>query len=266
MLNGGVLKKRKKKIYFFSFLVFILLLACIYFIWLNGSNYKIKSRVDTVKEYNSPFDTSIVGWLQVQGTNIDYPVVYNSSTFSVNTITEDDFVWTNVDNKKITNRVFIVGHNIQNVSKNPLITDESHVRFEQLLSYIYYDFVKDNKYIQYTINDHDYLYKIFSISFVKNNTLEYGFNSYSKKKLKKYINQSLKDSYFKFDIDVDESDKIITLVTCTRMFGNTSEYTFKIDARMVRNDEKTSNYEVTKKSNYNEILDIMEGEKKNEKA
>lgn len=261
--------EKQKKIFIFSF--FVLGVVCIlisgsYFIYKHFFGYKIDDRVEQIKENKNKFDTSIVGWLKVQGTNIDYPVVYNSDDFSVNSFLENDFLWTNEDNKNITNRVFIVGHNILNVSKNPIIGDENHSRFEQLMSYIYYDFVEDNKYIQYTINGKNYLYKIFSISFVKDNTLEYGMNSYSKDELKLYIDQSLKDSYFKFDIDVDKNDNIITLVTCTRMFGNTSKYTFKIDARMVRDGEGTSNYEVTKKNNYNEILEIMEGDVENEEV
>lgn len=274
MKNSVYVKKKKcskkqKKIFIFYF--FVLGVICIlvsggYFVYKHFSGYKIDNRVEQIKQSKDKFNTSIVGWLKVQGTNIDYPVVYNSNDFSVNSFTENNFVWTNENNKDITNRVFIVGHNILNVSKNPIVGDENHSRFEQLMSYIYYDFVEDNKYIQYTINGKNYLYKIFSVSFVKDNTLDYGTNSYSKSELKSYINQSLKDSYFKFDIDVSENDNIITLVTCTRMFGSTSKYTFKIDARMVRDGEATTNYEVTKKSNYDEILEIMEGDVENEEV
>ena len=42
---------------------------------------------------------------------------------------------------------------MKNVSSQPLIGDKNQGRFEQLMAYIYYDFVKENKYIQYTINN-----------------------------------------------------------------------------------------------------------------
>ncbi len=219
--------------------------------------YEIKERTNKINNYNKTHEeTNAVGWIRVQGTNIDYPVIYASSSVDVSKITED-FTWVldNVD--ELTNYTYILGHNIRNVSSNPLITDKSHTRFEQLPSFLYLDFAEKNKYIQYSIDGKDYLFKIFSTSFVKHTDQKTETENMKQEELKEYINKSLKDSYFDFDVDVDENDKIITLATCTRFYGPTTEYMYKIDARLVRDNEKIKNYKVEENDNYKAIKKIM---------
>lgn len=226
--------------------------------------YKVKERTENITKYNKTHEqTKAIAWIRVQGTNIDYPVIYSDGTVDISTIT-DDFTWMLDDANKITNKIFILGHNIRNVSSKPLITDKNHTRFEQLPSFMYLDFAEKNKYIQYTIDGKDYLYKIFSVSIVEDKELSYKSSDLDKNDLKEYINKSLKESYYDFDVDVDENDNIITLATCTRFYGATSKYTYKIDARMVRDKEKVENYKVKENNNYKAIKKIMEGGDENE--
>lgn len=231
----------------------------------NKPYYMKKSRVENVSEYakaNPNFTT--LGWIRVQGTNIDYPVIYGNG-LDFNELL-DDFTWTEDEEKKLTNRVFILGHNIRNVSSNPLIADKNQSRFEQLPSFTYLEFAEKNKYIQYTIDGKDYLYKIFSVSIVNDNELDHSTRDFSKTELKEYIDQSLKDSFYDFDISVDENDNIITLITCTRFYGRVNHYSFKIDARMVRDKEKIKNYSVKENSNYKKIEETMRAGEESAKA
>lgn len=260
-------KQKQRTVLLFVGGVALLCLVGAIFFYLMHDYYSVESRVEKMKEYAKK-DTenySTVGWLRVQGTNIDYPVIYAPGyDFSSKT---DDFLWTEANEDKLLNKVSISGHNILNLSANPLVANKNHKRFEQLMSFLYYDFVKENKYIQYTFQGKEYVYKIFSVSFADFDELDlFATKDYSKKELNKYIQQSLKESFFKFDIDVNSSDKIISLDTCTRMFGSNSNKQFRVDARLVRDNELKTNYSVSKKSNYKEILDIMEGGEENEKA
>ena len=84
--------------------------------------------------------------------------------------------------------------------------------------------------------------------------------------MNEYIEQSLEDSIFKFDIDVNENDKILSLVTCTRMYGRYNDIEFKVDARLVRRGELKLNYDVSATEKYQEVKDIMEGGENNGKA
>jgi len=167
-------KKKDKKI---SWWIFPLLLL-ITIIGVGGYKawkylqpvYKIESRINNVEKEAKKRKELVMGWIKVQGTNIDYPII-SSSDINVSTVLYD-FAWTNNrDNKKLGNREILFGHNILNVSSKPLINNKYHRRFEQLMSFVYSDFAKENQYIQYTFNGNDYLYKIFAVSFIKNNEL-----------------------------------------------------------------------------------------------
>lgn len=83
--------------------------------------------------------------------------------------------------------------------------------------------------------------------------------------MREYLDKSIDESIFDFDIDVNEGDKILSLVTCTRMFGHYNDIEFRVDARLVRNGELKSNYDVQKSKNYHEIEEIMKGGENDEK-
>ena len=187
-------KKLKKKYLLFCFLailfisLILLLSFSIFKIFNFQSFYKKESRVTNISENKKEDNENkkTVGWIRVQGTNIDYPVIYAPGyDFSYET---SDFAWTEVDFKNLNNVIFISGHNIKNQSANPSITSPYHNRFEQLMSFTYSKFVEDNKYIQYTFNGDDYIYKIFSVSYVDNLNLDiYNDSEYSKDEMNSFI-------------------------------------------------------------------------------
>ncbi len=229
------------------------------------TSYKVTPRTQKITEETKKRSEEVIGWIKVQGTNIDYPVIYNSEDVDIEREI-GDFAWMNTKIDKLTNRPIIYGHNLRNISSHPDITNKGHTRFEQLLSFLYPSFVKNNKYIQFTIDGKDYVYKIFSISIAEIKDINIDMSSLTKKEMKEYIAKSKKDSYFKFNVDVDTNDGIITLVTCTRFFGPNTGYDFKIDARLVRNGEMLSNYGFKEKNNYKTIDKILKGDEANEKA
>lgn len=262
-------KKNKEKIITIVGTIIILLLLIVSFLYLISillpvtKEYEIEPRSEQINIYKEKMNQyDVDGWLKVQGTNIDYPVIHDNGKIDINNLV-DDFVWELEKTEELLPRTVILGHNIRNVSSRPLITDSTHTRFEQLMSFIYDDFAKENQYIQYTKNGHDYIYQIFSITFIEEgNLILTGY--LTKEELKEYIDKSLKDSYFKYDIEVDENDNIITLITCTRFFEGTTSYRFKIDGKLLKKDEKAINTEVTVKDNYKEIENIMKGGDLNE--
>lgn len=219
--------------------------------------YKIKDRTKDVKEFKGASKENAISWIRVQGTNIDLPVVYYYDS-DVSDATYD-IAWSFVNDKKIADKTTIFSHNILNVSKKPQIANKNHKRFEQLLSYIYIDFVKENKYIQYTINGENYLYKIYGISFQKSDDLIYKKSKLSKKEKNKYIKDTKNKSFFDFKVDVNDKDKLLTLVTCTRFYGERIDYSFVVDARLVRKHEMVGNYKVIENKKYKKIKKIMNG-------
>ena len=267
-------KKKKKKsnkkidknliIYALCFVLVILVFMFgfyLYGVFKSNSNYfTVESRVDKVKSaQNSDNEISkTVGWIKVQGTNIDYPIYYAPGT-DLGAVT-GDFAWTEADFKDLNNIIYVSGHNIKNLSSKPLIADENHTRFEQLMSFTYYDFAKDNQYIQYTFNGVDYVYKIFSVSYESYLHLDnYNVERYSKERMKEYISSVKEKSLYDYNVDVNESDNIIVLDTCTRMFKDDKYVHLRVAGRLVKDNEKLSKSKVVTNKNYEDIKKIVEG-------
>lgn len=271
-------KKTKKKITFksfglltlcFVFVVFLVVFAFTKVIFKNDY-YKVVSRTDKVKttkvDYpDDPLET--VGWIQVQGTNIDYPVVFKD-TIEAFPGEISKYGWlTNYDNK-FTNHMRISGHNLFNLSSTPKMESKLYERFESLMSFVYYDFAKDNKYIQFTYDGKEYVYKIFSTAFISNST-KYDFpvsNEYSSKEMDEYIKVLKKNSIYDYDVDVNKNDKIISVITCTRFFGLDDNLDFRIVGRLVRENEKLNNYSVKKNKNYEKVEKKLKGDEEDVEA
>lgn len=231
--------------------------------------YSLDSRVENVKKEikKDQGDYQTIGWLKVQGTNIDTPIIgYNKLDEEVQ-VDKENYLWNIINEKKLYNKVNIMGHNILNLSSTPRIGDSNFSRFDELMSFVYVDFVKDNKYIQYTIDGKDYIYKVFAVYFdYQYNLNQYHEGDYSKKELAEYLTDIKKMSIYDFDVDVNSDDKIISLVTCTRMFGVDSNQDLIVSARLVHKNENYTNYEVVENKNYKKIKKILKGDEVNDDA
>lgn len=227
-------------------------------------NFKLDSRVENVKKLgkikNSSFET--VGWLRIEGTEIDVPILYTDNDTEDFPVEVEKFVWTDNVSKDFTRQINIAGHNIFNLSKHPKINAKTFTRFEQLMAFMYYDFAKNNEYIQLTWKDKDYIYKIFYVGFVDSISAAHitSYQDASDDSIKLEEEVLEKSSFYNYDVDVNEKDKIITLTTCTRFYGVNSSKEFFVVGRMLREDEKIEHYKVTKNSNYNEIEKILKGD------
>lgn len=199
---------------------------------------------------------NIIGWIEVQGTNIDYPIMKNKSVSGISSAEDLEHLWLSNQYIEGSNRKAIYGHNILNVSSEPLIANPKHSRFEQLLSFTDYDFAKNNLYIQYTHDDKEEIYMIYAVSF-QYNAIEMGY-SYNDEDAENYIEKAKNDSIFDYDIDVNSDDEIIALITCTRYYGNTSRNQFRVDARKIRENENITKYKVEKNKNYDIIKEDRE--------
>lgn len=234
--------------------------------------YKIDSRLKEIKKEkkNDKAGYETVAWLRVQGTNIDAPIIiYNNDegTSAVDYIDKEDYLWNENPNPKLFNKVSILGHNILNLSAKPEIGMEYFSRFDDLMSFIYTDFVKENKYVQYTIDGKDYMYKIFGVYFEEQFELDlYNETDYTKEQMKAFLKIVEKETLFDFDVEVNENDKVISLVTCTRMFGKDDSREFVVVARQVREDESLINYDVEETNNYKDIKAMLKGDDSDEEV
>lgn len=230
---------------------------------VDGATFKTVDRVKHIKkEKKKEKDAkgyATIGWLRVQGTNIDAPIIKYDSMEGMEEVNKEDFLWNEYPEEKIQKRVNIQGHNILNLSAKPEVGLDYFTRFENLMSFVYIDFAKENQYIQYTVDGENYLYQIFAVYFDEVYNLDlYNPDEYSDEEVEEFIQRSLDKSLYKYDVEVNKNEKVISLITCTRMYGNDKKQ-FLVVGKMIDNDSKTTNYEVKENPNYKEVKKLMKG-------
>ena len=255
-------KKQRQVILLVSLVALIILLfvimLCEIFV-THKDFYEMESRVSNVAlaqdSNNDNYQTA--GWLKVQGTNLDLPVLTGIDNDIDFPVEMEKYVW-NVGNKRgFQKKIDIMGHNIFNLSSSPKLTSDSFNRFEELMGFVYYDFAKDNKYFQITIDGKDYLYKIFSVDFIDAVDVDmFPSGDYTRDDIQYQLDLFKKNTIYDYDVDVNEDDSFASLITCTRFFG-TEEY---ID----RSNEKIKDYDIKKTKNYAKVEKVLKGDDDND--
>lgn len=270
-------KKEIKKIKHKAILIICLMFAVViglvillvFRIINNSTNYyKIDSRIEEMKNIEQIKDTGFktIGWLKIQGTDIDLPIVYSDNKSEAFPVELESFGWARKKFDKNSTYYDITGHNIFNLSSTPKIKSDMFNRFEQLMAFVYYDFAKENEYIQLSVEDKDYIFKIFSTGFIDKGTTSFfpTKSDASKNDIKRLIETFKENSLYEYDIDVNANDKIISLSTCTRFNGTNTDVEYYVVGRLIRDDENINHYKVTKNKGYKSIEKKLKGDESNE--
>jgi hypothetical protein len=147
------------------------------------------------------------------------------------------------------------------IGDNPSIDAD----FEELMNFVYYDFAKENQFIQLHIDGEEYVYQIFSVNFLKPfDVNNFARNGYEKEDMKEFLNVLNKGNLYDHNIDVNEDDKFISLYTCTKFYGKEINSNLVVTGRLLRKGEKIKLSTIEKTEKYDEIADIMKGGEENE--
>lgn len=173
-------------------------------------NYVNSANEEELKSINSDYKM----WIQIENTNINYPVVQSSDNdyyLKHNFRKESNISGTvfvesanDIDNDK---NIILYGHNMRNGTMFNNITNYKEESF----------FNEDNK-INIIINNTLYEYEVFSV-YVKNVSevnLAIGFAS--EDEFINYAYNEAEESLYKKDVDFSAEDNLITLVTCSYEF------------------------------------------------
>ncbi|MDY3249410.1 MAG: class B sortase [Candidatus Choladocola sp.] len=157
-------------------------------------------------------NSDVVGWLKIRALDISYPLVqgedndyYLHRTFEKT----DNFagcLFVNCDNKSdfTDQNTIIYGHNMKNGSM-----------FGKLKNFQEEETFEKSKYFWIFTPDLIYQYRIFSACVVNKTGLTYQ-TSYTNSEFQSLINYVYPNSVVKnSDVQVSESDRIVTLSTCT---------------------------------------------------
>ena len=194
---------------------------------------KVKEENDYTKEYSKvltelkKINNETVGWLKVNNTNVDYPVVkhsdnnyYLNHSFSQK-VNQNGWLFADYRNKinPIDMNTIIYGHNDGNIMFGSL---------RKVLDKSWYS-NQSNQIITFDTGNGSSKWKIFSIytEEVSNDYLVVNFETtdgYSS-----FLNKLTKKSIYNFNNPVSPNDKILTLSTCY----NNSDYRLVIHAKRI---------------------------------
>ena len=174
------------------------------------------TKIKKLQEENS----DIVGWIEVEGTNINYPVLQgedNEYYLTHNYKKEKSqkgsiFLSKDYDLKLPSDNLLIYGHN--------LISGQM---FNNLLKYKDREFYEKHPNIRFTTAKEDFKFEIFSVFYSKvflkseeNVFRYYNFvTAKSEKDYNNFVENAKKASIYDTNKEAEYGDRLITLVTCS---------------------------------------------------
>ena len=261
--------KRYNILLIIALVVLMLLLGTLMVVQMFGGRayYRAESRLDQIHEAqeSDSDDHETIGWVRVQGTNIDYPVFGILSEDFDYPVTVNSFTWSLSYDSDFHDAMIIYGHNIMNLGPNPRLHDEAFTRMEELMGFVYYDFAQENQFMQLSMNGENYIYKIYAVSFLDSVELDaYPKGDFSKEVKATYMNEILDNSIYDYEVDVKEDDKILSVVTCTKFFKDGESYDFIVTGRLVREGEHVTPSTLHRNKNYERVNEMLKGAEDNE--
>lgn len=153
------------------------------------------------------------GWIQVLGTNINYPFVQSK---------DNKYYLTRSFDKKYTDAGWVFldyRNNIDNLSKNNIIY--AHARkdktmfgtLKNTLKKDWYD-NKNNHIIKISTEKENTLWQVFSIYHIETENYYIQTNFNNDKEFKEFANKLKKRSVYYFNANISEKDTLLTLSTC----------------------------------------------------
>ena len=180
----------------------------------------------------------IIGWLEIEGTNINYPVLQ----------ADDNDYYIDHNYKKewsATGSLFLdKDFDLINGSDNYLIyghRNKTGIMFEDLIKYAKEDFYKTHNRIKFTTLNEDAEYVIISIFYsrvyYKNETNVFRYynfvNAQNENDYNNYVSNAKKMSIYKIDESAKYGDQLLTLSTCEYSQNNGR---FVVVAKKINND------------------------------
>ncbi len=164
-------------------------------------------------------NNEIIGWLEIEDTNINLPVCQT---------TDNDFYLThNYKKEKSKGGSLFLDKNFDliNGSSNYLIYGHRNTQglmFEDLLKYSKEDFYNNHKTIKFTTNKDDSIYEIMSVFYSRvyykneKNVFRYYYfvNANNEEEYNDFVNNCKKSSIYDTGVTANYGDQLLTLSTC----------------------------------------------------
>lgn len=203
-------------------------------------------KVSELKKQNS--DT--IGWLRVQDTRINDPVLFETETKNTYYLRRNFNKEFDFNGSYYADYRSNFGTGLSNeLARNTVIYGHSHdddpdaTQFSQLKKYRDFEFAKSHPYLYFSTDKEDMAFEIFAV-FDAHVNFPYVHSVPTQGYTVPSILQAIRGaSIYNYDVAVSETDKILTLSTCTYTVDGkpyqpaTTEYRFVIMGRLVPKEE-----------------------------
>ncbi len=155
----------------------------------------------------------VIGWLYVEGTEINYPILFSGD--------DSTYLHTNLDHEQVkAGSIFLEGLNLPNWSDSHNIIYGHNMRNLSMFGSLKFyktedDYYDDHMYFQIVTSEGRERYEIFSYFDTEAASWVYTVPYYDNEEFSDYIAQLKKHSYRSIDKEVKSSDKVVTLSTCS---------------------------------------------------
>ena len=164
-------------------------------------------------------NSEIVGWLEIEGTNINYPVLQG--------INNDYYLTHNYKHEKVSGGSLFLdkAYDFSIPSSNLLIyghRNKKGLLFEDLIKYKDEEFYKEHTTIKFTTAEEEAVYEIISAFnsrvYYQNekNVFRYYFfvNAENREEYEEFVNNSKKASLYETGVTAEYGEQLLTLSTC----------------------------------------------------
>ena len=161
----------------------------------------------------------IIGWLEIEGTSINYPVCQT---------TDNDYYLTHNYKKEESSSGSLFldkGFDLINGSSNYLIyghRNKQGIMFEDLIKYVKESFYNEHKIIKFTTTSEDKKYEILSVFYsrvyykTEQNVFRYYYfvNAENEGEYNEFVNNAKKASIYNTGVTAKFGEQLLTLSTC----------------------------------------------------
>lgn len=217
-------------------------------------NADLRPRIASAKILND----ETVGWLRIEGTNMNFAVVqsllnngyYTSKGYDKN-YSYYGVIWAAFNNlfgsrDELSKNTVLFGHNWKNIYASPRVGSESDIMLEQLAAYCYTDYATEHPIINFSIQSEELNWVVVSAFYTEdywadaNSHLDFDYvdPDLTNEQTQLFIDEITKRSEYTSDIELSVEDKFLTISTCTRAKGNTDRQRFVVVAKLLGADEE----------------------------
>lgn len=198
----------------------------------NTSNYKV-TYLNVNLNYYINQNKETVGWIKIDNTKINYPILqHTDNTYYLehdfyNTKTSIGWIYADYRNdfETFDNNTIIYGHNLVD-----------QYMFGILPTFLEKSWLNKNEqhYIKISTNTTNSIWQIFSVYKIEPTTDYLQTNFYSLETYQSFIDTIVNRSIYDLNVDIDSTDKILTLSTC----DNTGKKRVVIHAKLIQIKDK----------------------------